>query len=284
MSDQFATKGHSAVMSMRVESYDSLDDFPTPPWATRALIEKVLWRSAREDLKHMTCWEPACGRRIMSDVLEESFRHVCATDVAGYATVYNRAPDAIGSYLTMPLPATHQWMITNPPFNKALDFVEKGLKEAKQGVAILVRSVWLEGGERYKRLFAERPPSIVAQFCERVPMIKGRWSPRASSATSYSWMVWNTEVSCDRTRLMWIPPGTRDELTRADDAERFGWRGLSQWCHTKIFEARQKILTTPAGDTAAINGLEDDIRLYQQQLEAALAHEQQHVETLKAAS
>jgi hypothetical protein len=28
-----------AVMAQRSEAKDSLDDFPTPPWATRALIE-----------------------------------------------------------------------------------------------------------------------------------------------------------------------------------------------------------------------------------------------------
>ena len=31
-----------AVMAQRTESPDSLDDFPTPPWATRAFVEHVL--------------------------------------------------------------------------------------------------------------------------------------------------------------------------------------------------------------------------------------------------
>ena len=31
-----------AVMAQRVEPKDSADDFPTPPWATRALVEHVL--------------------------------------------------------------------------------------------------------------------------------------------------------------------------------------------------------------------------------------------------
>ena len=30
-------------MAQRVESKDSLDDFPTPPWATRALIEHIIF-------------------------------------------------------------------------------------------------------------------------------------------------------------------------------------------------------------------------------------------------
>ena len=31
-----------AVMSQRTEAKDSPDDFPTPPWATRALMEYVI--------------------------------------------------------------------------------------------------------------------------------------------------------------------------------------------------------------------------------------------------
>ncbi len=37
----------SAVMQQRSEPHDSLDDFPTPPWATRALCEYIARYSAR---------------------------------------------------------------------------------------------------------------------------------------------------------------------------------------------------------------------------------------------
>lgn len=33
-----------AVMAQRIEAKDSPDDFPTPPWATRALCEYILDR------------------------------------------------------------------------------------------------------------------------------------------------------------------------------------------------------------------------------------------------
>jgi hypothetical protein len=42
----------------------------------------------------------------------------------------------------------------------------------------------LEGGERYERLFAPMPPTVIAPFAERVPMTKGRWDPE--TATSYA--------------------------------------------------------------------------------------------------
>ena len=48
-----------AVMAQRTESPDSLDDFPTPPWATRAFVEHVLGGKASTGGLHVL--EPACG-------------------------------------------------------------------------------------------------------------------------------------------------------------------------------------------------------------------------------
>ena len=63
-------------------------------------------------------------------------------------------------------------VITNPHFNLALGFALRGIELACEGVALLVRGVWLEGTERYLR------------SCERVSMTKGRWDPDASTATA----------------------------------------------------------------------------------------------------
>ena len=56
-----------AVMAQRTEAKDSLDDFPTPPWATRALIEHVV--GAGGELRQQSCLEPACGAGHMVKVL-----------------------------------------------------------------------------------------------------------------------------------------------------------------------------------------------------------------------
>ena len=55
---------------------------------------------------------------------------------------------------------------------------------------MLVRAQWVEGVERYEKLFRDQPPAVYAPFVERVPMVKGRWDPDASTATSYAWFVW----------------------------------------------------------------------------------------------
>ena len=81
---------------------------------------------------------------------------------------------------------------------------------------MLVRTSFLESVMRYQTLFMHNAPDIVAQFSERVPMVKGRYDPKASTATSYCWLVWFTHWRPGETMLVWIPP-CRRELERADD-------------------------------------------------------------------
>ena len=69
---------------------------------------------------------------------------------------------------------------------------------------MIVRTSFLEGVGRYENLYSKRPPNIVAQFSERVPMVKGRLTATGSTATSYCWLVWLTGVT--GTKLVWIPP------------------------------------------------------------------------------
>ena len=71
-----------AVMAQRTEARDSLDDFPTPPWATRALVEHAIGRPAA--LRALTCLEPACGVGHMAKVLAEYFGEVRSSDIHAY--------------------------------------------------------------------------------------------------------------------------------------------------------------------------------------------------------
>lgn len=207
-----------AVMAQRVEAHDSLDDFPTPPWATRALLEHVILPTVGTDsLDGASCWEPACNRGCMSIPLAEYFAEVWASDVHDYGN------GAVQHDFLLPfIPATFiedgpplpDWIISNPPFRLAEQFIERAARIALHGFAFLVRTSFIEGVGRYENLFSKNPPSIVAQFAERVPMVKGRYDHTASTATSYSWLVWTHGQP--GTRLVWIPP-CRRKLERETD-------------------------------------------------------------------
>ena len=194
-------------MAQRIEAADSPDDFPTPPWATRALIEHVL---DRKSLSKLTALEPACGAGHMAKVLKSYFKTVESSDAFKYG--YGKQRD----FLAYPYETNSvDWVITNPPFKLAEEFVARALNVARHGVAILARTVFLESVGRYNRVFRDCPPAKFAQFVERVPMVKGRLDGNASTATGYAWFVWE-KTQAAPTQVVWIPP-CRKALERAGD-------------------------------------------------------------------
>jgi hypothetical protein len=211
-----------AVMAQRADRTDSLDDFPTPPWATRALCEwlEITWPD------HRSCREPSANRGYMAETLREYFDSIEASDIHDYGAGY-----LVQDYLTGPDPEPVDWTITNPPFTKAEEFIARAIKTSRIGVAVFVRASFTEGQSRYERLFKANPPSHILHFSERVGLYKGRLlNPnrkyahpvtgkmrKPSTATAYCWMVWMPTAWPTITE--WIPPGSRKRLERPDDYE-----------------------------------------------------------------
>lgn len=214
-------EGFSAVMAHRVSAPDDLDYFPTPPWAARAggeLIRAI-------DPKARTCWEPACGGGHMVHGLRDYFDFVAPTDIHdhGFADLMT-VGDFLGDDPFEGGAVPFDWIVTNPPFVQGEAFVRTAWARANRGVAMLLRLQFLEGGARY-RLFQDLPLHTVAPFAERVPMVKGRWDPVASSATAYAWFVWLKPIAAPVRReppqVRFIAPGTRARLSRAEDLTTF---------------------------------------------------------------
>lgn len=199
----------SAVMQQRSEPHDSLDDFPTPPWATRALCEFLGHGFLGYALEEQSCREPAANRGHMVHPLAESFGCVEASDVHDYGAGF-----PVSDYLWGPSPTVVDWTITNPPFRLAEQFIERARLSSSIGVAVIVRAAFLEGQGRFERLFSKNPPSYVLQFTERVVMHKGRLAPEGSTATAYAWLVWADGES--PTKFRWIAP-CRKRLERPGD-------------------------------------------------------------------
>ena len=202
-----------------------LEYFPTPPWATRALCEFLQERCG--DLKQLDCWEPAAGEGHMARPLAEYFGSVRATDVH----VYEARADDVADFTLAPMIADEiasvDFVVTNPPFKLALDFIRAATAVSRCGFAMLVRGAFLESEERYRDLWSVFPPSFVLHFAERVVMLEGRLiepgkidpfaekpGTKASSATAYVWLVWLGGEFDTRTR--WIAP-CRRRLERAGD-------------------------------------------------------------------
>ena len=213
-----------SVLQGRFEPMDGLDDFPTPPWATRSVVEHViagLDGGGLADLRQQEVWEPACGRGHMASVLQGYFGRVMASDVADYSMLETAGPAYRGQTRVMDFTCPHSvprriekagvdWIITNPPYNLGAHFVERALDlKPRRGVAMLVRLAFLEGLKRHAGIFSVRPPAIIAQFVERVPMYRARLSGKGSTATAYCWLVWRTDIRANDTRFFWIPRSRR---------------------------------------------------------------------------
>lgn len=225
----------SAVMQQRASPvHDALDDFPTPPWATRALATYLV------DLKDLNVWEPACNRLYMANTLTEFAAAVHATDVHDYGR-----GGSLHDFLMSALPSDMaarpsffrgvDWIITNPPFVLGAEFALRALDVARRGVALFARCAFTEGQTRFADLFDKTPPTTVAQFTERVLLIKGRLvregtihpikGTRMSTATAYCWLIWDFgRMSVPdplglrpwATQYAWIPP-CRLKLERPGD-------------------------------------------------------------------
>lgn len=216
-------RGEVASDDPQTALYRKLEFFPTPPWAARAGGELI----GRLDPGRWSCWEPAAGQGHMAHGLTDYFQPVWTTDIHDHGLGPDRVADFLDAETTDLVPAA-DWIITNPPFGTAAEFVRLGLQRARRGVAILARLSFFESARRFPLFFSETPLTALAPFFERVPMQLGSWDPAASTATAYAWFVWVVGPCRGQWRLPVvhpIPPGTRDRLTRPGDARLFGVQG-----------------------------------------------------------
>lgn len=167
------------------------DFFPTPPWATFALIDNEKFNGE--------IWESACGDGTMSRVLEQTDQRVRSSDL------YDRGFGEIGFDFLAP-----QWsadnIVTNPPYNSAEGFVASGIKHANRKFALLLRLAFLEGANRANTIFAKSPPARVWVFSERITFYPSGVQPKGSGTTAYAWFVWDKDAP-GQTELKWFKPG-----------------------------------------------------------------------------
>lgn len=167
------------------------DFFPTPKWATFALIDNEQF--------HGDIWEPACGDGAMSRVLELTKRPVLSSDL------YDRGFGKGGRDFLKTNRTTDN-IVTNPPYNCAEGFVTVGTKSARRKFALLLRLAFLEGANRANTIFAKVPPARVWVFSERITFYPSGVEPKGTGTTAYAWFVWDKDAP-NRTELKWFKPG-----------------------------------------------------------------------------
>src|SRR3546814_496959 len=197
MDPTYHINGGYKPTAKRNADLDGPDFYPTPRWATFALIDNEQFQG--------DIWECACGDGAMSRVLEETGNTVISSDL------YDRGFGEIGhDFLRTDRSAPN--IITNPPFHSAEGFVASALKQADKKFALLLRLAFLEGANRARTIFGTTPPSRVWVFSERITFyIKGA-KQAGSGTTAYAWLVWDKDAPSS-TELKWFEPGYKTRFS-----------------------------------------------------------------------
>lgn len=155
------------------------DYYATEPRAVEMLLEL-------EDFSSFI-WEPACGEGHISKVLGKHGYRVMSTDLIdrGFGT------GCVDFLKCTSTPASDYDIITNPPYEHALEFVEKALELVAPGrkVAMFLKLTFLESVKR-RDLFKNTPPMTVYVSSDRLKCGKNGDFTGPRSAVAYCWFVW----------------------------------------------------------------------------------------------
>jgi hypothetical protein len=141
-----------------------------------------------------TILEPCAGDGAISLLLQRAGYDVTAFDIKDHGLPSCRRSD----YFKLAPPPGVEGVVTNPPFNKARQFLEKALADGNRYIALLVRTNFLfEAAERTELLDVLHPPTRVWTADLRLPMMhRAGWTgKRASSNTAYSWAIWDQRAN-----------------------------------------------------------------------------------------
>ena len=169
------------------------DDFyETPAWCVRALLATV-------NLPGGAWFEPAVGDGAIvravnserSDVMWTTNDRISRgfdAGVAGWQSTCEYTAD--GMFCPIKIGAarnsTFRVVITNPPFNQALEFVQGAMKDGEI-VVMLLRLNWLASAKR-NRFLLDNPPSVYV-----LPRRPSFTADGKTDATDYAWFVWGMD-------------------------------------------------------------------------------------------
>lgn len=160
-----------------------LDFYPTPPSATKALLSKETFIG--------NIWEPACGKGDISQVLIENGYVVKSSDINdyGYGETGKDFLNTSGMFSDSYDMADN--IITNPPFNLALEFVHQSKKYSHKKIAMFLKTAFLEGAKRYE-MFQDTEFALktVYQFSKRVNFGIHAGTHKNGGMIPFAWFVW----------------------------------------------------------------------------------------------
>ena len=160
------------------------DFYPTPAWATKALVDK-------ENIRRKRIWESACGDGAMSSILcnyGENSVYCSDIDPRGTGTKL----DFLKPY-NSPQVAPFDWIITNPPFKFCRQFVEQAKAYHPGNIALFLKIQFLETDGRIQLINDTKYPlARIWVFSHRVSLYRNGIKMKNGGTMCFAWFVWDS--------------------------------------------------------------------------------------------
>ena len=158
--------------------------------------------------KNSTVCEPACGGGAISKVLNEYWED-------DKITAYDKETNFLWDF------NDYDYVITNPPFSLAFEFIQKAKQLAKSKFALLLPLSYLHGKKRFDEIYSDRDYGLEKVYVfTRYPMLgeplreDGKYN---TGMMVYAWYVWTNGYSGQPT-IDWLD-NNEDVLSKKDTLE-----------------------------------------------------------------
>lgn len=152
------------------------DFYPTPDFVLIPILEREIFEG--------NILEPCCGEGHISKELIKKGFDVTSCDL------YDRGYGETGKdFLFMPEPKSFDNIITNPPYNLAMEFAKTSLIVARKKVALMMKINFLEGVKR-KPFLEDSPLKYVYVFSKRQTLTRPDWEGKNKGFITYAWYIW----------------------------------------------------------------------------------------------
>lgn len=170
------------------------DAYNTPSWCVRRLVEKATFLNNLPGMsRRVSRWlEPAAGPGQLIDALNgvlvgRPHWDACEINASHEAALGACAKNVvIGDFRDMPVVSgTYDIIISNPPYNLAMEFIKKSLEWEPKYVAMLLRLNFM--GSDIRADFMQKHTPDLYIFPNRPQFVHGR-----TDNCEYTWALWDT--------------------------------------------------------------------------------------------
>ena len=206
-----------APCTSRKEPLNSADLYSTPQIALEAIkpfLEEDIAQIANQKVRvgqsaQVSISEPCNGLGNISNWLKGQWnQYISDLDVTVRTNELNNwgvFADMTQDFLNQALliPDTYDMIVTNSPYNKAVEFIKQGFQHAPVQWQLL-RFSFLEGQKRYSELFSLGHLTDVYIFSYRISCPKGIAQEKGENAVCYCWYRFDRDAYVESPQLHWL--------------------------------------------------------------------------------